>query len=97
MQDKTNEVNGLISDKFSAFYTVKDFLFDFWNTVQNSESVEPNFYITLPEFCGGQTVNCLDLSFYNNYRNYIHGLIAGICYFVYIKRFIKRIPSIIHN
>ena len=97
MQNKTEQVNGLVSDKFSAFYTVKDFLSDFWNTVQNSGSVEPNFNITLPEFAGGQTINALDLSFYNNYRNYIHGLIAGICYFVYIKRFIKRIPSIIHN
>ena len=69
MQDKTEEVNGLVSGKFSAFYTVKDFLSDFWNTIQNSGSVEPNFNITLPEVAGGENVNVVDLSFYNNYRN----------------------------
>lgn len=97
MSDTANQVEGLITDKFSAFYTMKDFLVEFWTTIQNSSDEEPKFEITLPEFCGGGTYNVIDFSFYNNYRNYIHGLIAGICYFVYIKKLYNKIPNIIHN
>lgn len=96
MESKTQEVNGIISNKFGAFYTLKDFLVDFWNSIQDSGDTPPEFKLTLPEFCGGATVNAIDFTFYNNYRSYIHGIIAGICYYVYIKRIIREIPYIIH-
>lgn len=97
MGDTANQVESLITDKFGAFYTMKDFLFEFWTTIQNSGEVQPDFKVTLPAFCGGGTYNVIDFTFYNNYRNYIHGLIAGICYFIYIKKLFHKIPTIIHN
>ena len=96
MEGKMQEVNGIVSNKFGAFYTLKDFLVDFWSSIQDSGDTPPEFKLTLPEFCGGATVNAIDFSFYNNYRGYIHGIIAGICYYVYIKRIIREIPYIIH-
>ena len=95
--NKANEMNGIIEDKFGAFYTLKDFLSEFWNAIQDSGDTQPEFYVTLPEFCGGGTFNVLDFQFYNNYRNYIHGIMAGIIYFVYIKRIYNKIPNVIHN
>lgn len=97
MNNTVNQVDGLVNSKFGAFYTLKDFLVEFWNAIQNSGNVQPDFIITLPDFCGGGSFNALDLSFYNNYRSYIHGIISGICYFVYIKRLFVKIPNIIHN
>ncbi len=97
MNNTASQVNGLIDDKFSAFYSLKDFLVEFWNAIQDSDDTPPDFNIVLPEFCGGKTVNVLDLSFYNNYRDYIHGIIAGICYFVYIRKIYIKIPNIIHD
>lgn len=97
MDDTANQVDGLVNDKFKAFYTLKDFLSNFWDAISNSSNTQPEFKITLPAFCGGGTYNVFDFSFYNNYREYIHGLIAGISYFIYIKRIMIRIPTIIHN
>lgn len=97
MSGKADEVKGLIEDKFGAFYTLKDFISEFWNAIQNSGDAPPSFSISLPSQFGGGTHNVLDLSFYNNYRNYIHGIIAGICYFVYIKRILTSIPNVIKS
>lgn len=74
---------------------MKDFLQQFWNAIFESNSEPPEFNITLPEFCGCGTYNVLDLRFYNQYRDYIHGIIAGICYFVYIKKLYNNLPNII--
>ena len=68
---------------------------DFWNAIFNSGEEIPEFKVTLPAFCGGGTYNVLDLRFYAQYRDYIHGLIAGICYFVYIKKLYHNLPNII--
>lgn len=95
INDIANNVNSLIGDKFGAFYSLKDFLSEFWNAIFNADSEIPNFNITLPAFCGGGTYNVLDLRFYNQYRDYIHGIIAGICYFVFIKRLYHNLPNII--
>lgn len=95
MNDVANNVNGVITDKFNAFYSLKDFLVDFWNAIFDSGEEVPEFNVTLPEFCGGGTYNVLDLRFYNQYRNYIHGIIAGICYFIYIKKLYHNLPNVI--
>lgn len=97
MSVKADEINSVLDSKFGAFYTLGDFLKEFWNTIQNSGETKPDFKVTMPDFLGGGTYNVLDLSFYDKYRNYIHGIIAGICYFVYIKRMYNKIPNIIHN
>lgn len=97
MSGTVNEVDGLVTSKFGAFYSLKDFLVEFWNAIQDSGNTPPTFEITLPEFCGGGTFNALDLSFYNQYRNYVHGIIAGICYFIFVRRIIEKIPYIIHR
>lgn len=95
IEDIANNVGNIVGSKFDAFYSLKDFLVDFWNAIFNSVEEIPEFKVTLPEFCGGGTYNVLDLRFYNQYRDYIHGLIAGICYFVYIKRLYHNLPNII--
>ena len=97
MSNTANEINSVLDNKFGAFYTLKDFLVDFWNALNNSGDNPPEFYVTFPSFLGGGTFNILDLGFYNDYRTYIHGIIAGVCYFVYIKRIYTKIPNIIHN
>lgn len=95
MQAIAGQVGGLVNDKFNAYYSLKDFLVEFWNAIFDSSDDPPTFNITLPEFCGGGTYNVLDLRFYNQYRSYIHGIIAGICYFVFIKRLYTNLPGII--
>lgn len=95
MSDVASNVNGLISDKFNAFYSLKDFLSEFWNAIFEADEEVPEFTVTLPEFCGGGTYNVLDLRFYNQYRSYIHGIIAGICYFAYIKKLYQSLPNVI--
>lgn len=95
ISDIANNVGSLVGDKFNAFYSLKDFLVDFWNAIFNSGDEIPKFKVTLPAFCGGGTYNVLDLRFYAQYRDYIHGLIAGICYFVYIKKLYHNLPNII--
>ena len=95
MNDVANNVNGVITDKFNAFYSLKDFLIEFWKAIFDNGEDVPEFNVTLPEFCGGGTYNVLDLRFYNKYRNYIHGIIAGICYFVYIKKLYHNLPNVI--
>ena len=97
IKDKSSEINNNIAEKFNSFYTLKDFFINFWETIENSDNNVPDFSITLPAFLGGQTVQALDLTFYNKYRNYIHGLIIGLCYFSVLRRIFKRIPTIIHN
>ena len=95
MNDIVNNVGNIVGDKFNAFYSLKDFLVEFWNAIFDSDPEPPEFNVTLPEFCGGGTYNVLDLRFYKQYRDYIHGLIAGICYFVYIKKLYHNLPNII--
>lgn len=95
INDIADNVNGVISNKFNAFYSLKDFLSEFWNAIFESDATVPEFNVTLPDFCGGGTYNVLDLRFYNEYRNYIHGIITGICYFVYIKRLYHNLPNVI--
>ena len=92
-QPKT--MGALLKQKFGIFYSGLDFLEEFWNVITNKNPECPNFSITLPEFCGGGTYNIFDFQFYNQYRDYVHYIIAGFCYFFFIKRLIADIPKII--
>lgn len=92
-QPKTMEA--LFKQKFGIFYSCFDFLQEFWNVITNKNPECPNFFITLPAFCGGGTYNIFDFQFYNQYRDYVHYIIAGFCYFFFIKRLVTDIPKII--
>lgn len=95
--DSSSTMNNLLHQKFGIFFSCFDFLSNFWNVISQKNPQCPTFNITFPEFLGGCTYSIIDFQFYSQYRNWIHYIIAGFCYFFFIKRMIKEIPYLIHR
>lgn len=57
-------------------------------TIQGADSTAPTYEVTLPDVLGGGTVQMFDFSFFEQYRDLIHG---GILFFAWAT-FIMRLP-----
>lgn len=95
--NSSSSINYLLHQKFGIFYSCFDFLSNFWTVISQNNPECPTFEITFPEFLGGGTYNIIDFQFYNEYRDWIHYIIAGFCYYLFIKRMVKELPNIIHS
>jgi len=87
----------LLHTKFGVFYDCFDLLNETYHIIMQTEATCPTFEITLPKMFGGATVNVLDFRFYNEYRTYIHYIIAGFAYIFFAKKMIRDIPNLIHR
>lgn len=84
----------LLKDKLGLFFQLQDFLYDILHAGYSGDP--PEFTITFTGQYGVHgTYTFLDLSFYNQYRDYIHLFIASIAWFMFIKKMYKRIPNLI--
>jgi len=92
---RVDVIQNVMNDKFGFFYSFANFISSFFNSFTAGTS--PNFIVTMPAFLGGRSFNAIDFSFYNEYRNYIHFIIAGISYVTFIRKTIREIPKIIHR
>jgi len=61
--------------------------------MENGEEATPEFNITLPSVFGGQTVSIFDMSLYNEYKPYVHGLISAFMWGGFILKKYKQIPT----
>lgn len=87
--DKWNGFYSKFNQKFPFISDIKPLADSFISMATNSNTSRPDFTVTLPEFAGGQTVQIVDLTWFDNYRSMIH---AGILFFVYTT-FILRLPK----
>lgn len=61
------------------------------------DSPKPIFQVNLPAKYGGTTVNVIDFSFYDEYRDYIHLFIKVGAWLFFIKSLVRRAPQIIYK
>lgn len=86
--DKWNGFYSKFNQKFPFISDIKPLADSFIAMATNSNTSRPDFTVTLPEFAGGQTVQIVDLTWFDEYRSMIH---AGILFFIYTT-FILRLP-----
>lgn len=77
----------LISQLTDFFIEIKDISF-------NEE--KPSWSIELPSQYGGQVVEVLDLSMYDEYRSYILNFIRFSSWFIFLKNLYRKLPSIVY-
>ena len=79
----------LIEDKFGIFFQLSNIVFD--STTIELNDAAPNFHISIY----GKDYTFVDLSFYQKYRAFIHGLIILITAFNLSRWLLINCPSII--
>lgn len=57
----------------------------------------PEFFISLPSKYGGTQVRIIDFTAFEYARGFIHTFILLVAYWKFMRRTIKRIPTIIHK
>jgi len=85
---------GLYNDltaKFPILDQMKNMITDFYELISNASAVPPSFDIVYK----GSTVSIIDLSMYDQYRSFIHGIILAIAYFLFGRKILKRLPGLI--
>lgn len=55
-----------------------------------NDASRPDFSFTLPDMYGGGTYQLIDLSFFDEYRNYIHGITGAIAVFFIVRRIVRK-------
>lgn len=88
-------LQGTLDSKFGFIKSLGDFLSRFFGSFTSGN--QPNFTVTLPGFLGRGTFSIIDFGFYNNYRVFIHSIIIGISYILFVRRLMREIPAIIHH
>lgn len=81
----------LIEDKFGIFFQLSNIVFD--STTIELNDAAPNFHITI----SGKDYTFIDLSFYEKYRAFIHGIIILITAFNLSRWLLINCPNIIRG
>jgi hypothetical protein len=57
----------------------------------------PRFAFTVPASMGGGTFQLINLSFFDQYRGFIHALIMGLGLFLFIRKILRKLPRMLYK
>lgn len=89
-QNPISELATKFNEKFAFINQIKSVITNFFDDKGDTNTV-PNWSITYY----GTTVNIVDWSAFEPFRNTFHSIVLGVCWFAFIFRLYRRIPGII--
>lgn len=97
LEEKIEETYGIIEDKIPL---LNDLIIIVKGLAESLLVVEvntpPEFKINMPQKWGGFEANIIDFSIFVPYRLFIVNIIRAIAWYFYIKRLLRRMPTIIY-
>lgn len=93
MTDYFNDLKIGFENKIPFVGQCIDLFQSFIDTLFSSSSEPPKFIITLD----GKEHNIIDFETFDEYMPIVRGIILVVCYFNFIRKTIKRLPTIINN
>jgi hypothetical protein len=62
-----------------------------------SETHRPRFEFTLPDELGGGTYQLIDLTWFDQYRGFVHALIIAFSVFMLARKVLRKLPRIMYK
>lgn len=90
---KFGQVRSEFDDRLPIVADLSDMMRTIISALQDCGNFPPEITISIPQW--GFEGQIIDLSFYAQYRVWIHGLIAVGAWVMFVLRTIKRLPSLL--